>query len=141
MKKILTITALIGAISLAGIQIVSAHGNYYNNNHGNFSEKETEAIEKFQAETNSVRKEIVVKRSELNVLLRNDNPDERKVAKLTGQLYDLEIEFEAKVETTDLRGRYAYDHGPGMMGNYGWGRGRHMTGNYGWGRVRHMLGW
>ena len=45
MKKILTITALIGAISLAGIQIVSAHGSYYNNNHGNFSEKDTETYD------------------------------------------------------------------------------------------------
>jgi hypothetical protein len=128
MKKILTIAALIGAISLAGIQIVSAHGNYYNNNHGNFSEKDAETIEKFQAETNSARKEIVVKRSELNALLRNDNPDEKKVAKLTGDLYDLETELEAKAEETGARNRYAYDHGPGMMGTYGRGRGGHMMG-------------
>ena len=138
MKKILTITALIGAISLAGIQIVSAHGGNYSNNNDycgaygtydrTYTEKDTEAIEKFRAETNSARKEIVVKRSELNALLRNDNPDEKKVAKLTGDLYDLETELEAKAEKTGVRNRYAYDHGPGMMRGYGRGRGGHMMG-------------
>jgi len=138
MKKELTIAALIGAISLAGIQTVSAHGGNYSNNNDycgtygtydrTYTEKDTGAIEKFRAETNSARKEIVVKRSELNALLRNDNPDEKKVAKLTGDLYDLETELEAKAEETGVRNRYAYDHGPGMMRGYGGGRGRHMMG-------------
>ena len=138
MKKLITAAALIGAISLAGIQTASAHGGYNSNNYDScgsyntedrtFTEKDAEVIEKFRAETNSVRKEIVVKRSELNALLRNDNPDERKVAKLTGELYDLESEFEAKAEKTGVRNRYAYDHGPSMMGTYGSGRGRHMMG-------------
>ena len=138
MKKLITAAALIGAISLAGIQLASAHGGYYSNNNDycgsyttddrTFTEKDAQAIEKFRAETTSVRKEIVVKRSELNALLRNDNPDERKVAKLTGELYDLETELEAKAETTGIRNRYSSDHGPGMMGTYGWGRGRHMMG-------------
>jgi len=138
MRKLMTTVALIGAISLTGIQIASAHsGNYSNNNDycgsystddRTFTEKDAEAVEKFRAETNSVRKEIVVKRSELNALLRNDNPDEKKVAKLTGDLYDLESELDAKAEKTGIRGRYAYDHGSGMMGTYGSGRGRHMMG-------------
>ena len=138
MKKLITAAAIISVISLAGIQTASAHsGNYSNNNDycgsystndRTFTEKDTEAIEKFRAETNSIRKEIVVKRSELNALLRNDNPDEKKVAKLTGDLYDLETELEAKAEETGVRNRYAYDHGPGMMGTYGRGRGGHMMG-------------
>ena len=138
MKKLATAAAIISVISLAGIQTVSAHdGNYSNNNDycGSYStddrtvtEKDTAAIEKFRTETNSVRKDIVVKRSELNALLRNDNPDEKRVAKLTGDLYDLETEFEAKAEETGVKNRYAYDHGPGMMGTYGRGRGGHMMG-------------
>ena len=138
MKKLVTALAIISVISLASIQIASAHGGNYSNNYdycGSYStddltinEKDAEAIEKFRAETNSVRKEIVVKRSELNALLRNDNPDEKKVAKLTGDLFDLETELEAKAEKTGIRGRYAYDHGPGMMGTYGRGRGGHMMG-------------
>jgi hypothetical protein len=137
MKKLMTAAAILGVISLAGIQVVSAHGGNYSNNNDycgaygtydrTYTEKDTVAIEKFRAETNSAR-EIVVKRSELNALLRNDNPDEKKVAKLTGDLYDLETELEAKAEETGVRNRYAYDHGPGMMGTYGRGRGGHMMG-------------
>ena len=137
MKKVITAAAILSLVSFAGIQSASAHGGYSNNNdycgsYGSYdkayAEKDTEAIEKFRAETNSARKEIVVKRSELNALLRNDNPDEKKVAKLTGDLYDLEAELEEKAEKTGVRGRYAYDHGPGMMGTYGRGYGRHMMG-------------
>jgi hypothetical protein len=50
------------------------------------------------------------------------------VAKLTGDLYDLETELNAKAEKTGVRNRYSYDHGPGMMGTYGRGRGGHMMG-------------
>jgi Spy/CpxP family protein refolding chaperone len=139
MKKIMTAAAILSVISLAGIQAASAHGGrYYSNNndycgsYGTFdrayTENDTATIEKFRAETNTTRKEIVVKRSELNALLRNDNPDENKVAKLTGELYDLETELETKAEETGVRSRYAYDHGPGMMGTYGRGRGGHMMG-------------
>ena len=138
MKKLITAAAIISVMSLAGIQTASAHGGNYSNNNDYcgsygtddraFTEKDAATIEKFRAETNSVRKEIVVKRSELNALLRNDNPDEKKVAKLTGDLYDLETEFEAKAEETGVKNRSAYDHGPGMMGTYGRGRGGHMMG-------------
>ena len=139
MKKLVTAAAIISVISLAGIQTASAHGGkYYSNNNDYcgsygtydkaYTEKDTEALEKFRAETNSVRKEIVVKRSELNALLRNNNPDETKVAKLTGDLYDLETELEVKAEKTGIRSSHAYDHGPGMMGTYGRGYGRHMMG-------------
>ena len=138
MKKVITAAALIGAISLAGIQTASAHNGNYSNNYDycgsygtddrTFTEKDAETVEKFRADTNSARREVVVTRSELNALLRNDNPDEKKVAKLTGDLYDLESELNAKAEETGIRGRYAYDHGPGMMGTYGRGRGGHMMG-------------
>jgi len=138
MKKLITATAIMSIISLAGIQAASAHGGKYSNNNdycgsygtydNTYTEKDAEAIEKFLVETNSTRKQIVVKRSELNALLRNDNPDEKKVAKLTGDLYDLETELEAKAESTGVRNRHFYGHGPGMMGTYGQGRGGHMMG-------------
>jgi hypothetical protein len=139
MKKVIATAAIIGIISFAGIQSVSAHGGYssnydycgaYGTYDNAYTEKDAEAFEKFRAETNSVRKEIFVKRNELNALMRSNNPDEKKVAKLTGDLYDLETELEAKAEKTGVRSRYAYDHGSGMMGTYG-----------GWSRGRHMMGW
>ena len=141
MKKVLTVAALIGAISFAGIQTVSAHGgrgdnkNYSNDYCGSYNteerattDKDLAAIEKFRDETSATRKAIVVKRSELNALLRNDNPDEKKVAKLTGELYDIETELQAKAKTAGVGNRDSYGHGPGMMGGYGGGRGSHMMG-------------
>jgi hypothetical protein len=139
MKKVLATTAILSIISLAGVQAASAHGgrNYSSNydycgSYGTYdkayTEKDTEAIEKFRSETSSIRKEIVVKRSELNALLRNDNPDEKKVAKLTGDLYDLKAELETKAEEAGVDNRYAYRHGQGMMRGYGWGPDGHMMG-------------
>ncbi len=142
MKKLVTAAALIGAISFAGIQIASAHGgryfnddnntgygcdNYYRNS-SETSEKDQVAIEKFKADTSAIRKGIVVKRSELNAMMRKDNPDETKVAKLTGELYDLETEFGAKAEAAEIDTRFNNGYGPGMMQGYGSGRGGNMMG-------------
>jgi len=142
MKKTVTAAALIAALTFAGIQTASAHGGrYYNDNNygpgycGNFdadsqglTEKDQAALEKFKDETSAIHKEIVVKRSELDALLRKDNPDETKVAKLTGELYDLQADFDSKAEAAEIDDRFAYGHGPGMMRGYGWGRGGHMMG-------------
>jgi len=141
-KKLLTAAAILsvtGVIGFASYQAASAHGNYYNKGDygycGSFStdgstytKENIEAIGKFQAETSAIQKEIVVKRSELNALLRKDNPNEKRVAELTGNLYDLEAELETKAEEAGIDNRYAYGHGPGMMRGYGWGPGGHMMG-------------
>ena len=142
MKKTVAAAALIAAMTFAGIQTVSAHGgrffnddnygpgycgNYYNENRGN-TDVNQEALNKFLDETKTIRKDIVVKRSELNALLTKDNPDETKVAKLTGELYDLEEALDGKAEAAGIDNRYANGHGPGMMRGYGWGPGRHMMG-------------
>lgn len=142
MKKIVTTAALIGVLTFAGIQTVSAHGGRYfgNNNYGpgycgnyddssqGLTEQDRAALEKFKDDTSTIRKEIVVKRSELNALMRQDNPDETKVAKLSGDLYDLKTDFDKKAEAAGIDNPSVYEHGPGMMGGYGWGRGSHMMG-------------
>ena len=142
MKKIATAAALISVLTFAGIQSVSAHGGRYfgNNSYGggycgnydeerqDLTEKDRAAFEKFNDDTSTIRKEIVVKRSELNALMRQDNPDETKVAKLAGELYDLHADLGSKAEAAGIEGRFADEHGPGMMQGYGWGRGGHMMG-------------
>ena len=142
MKKIVTAAALLSVLTFAGIQTVSAHGGRYfgNNNYGpgycgnydgdsqGLTEKDQAALEKFKDDTNAIRKEIVVKRSELNALMRKDNPDEIKVAKLTGELYDLETDLDKKAEAAEIDTRFADEHGPGMMRGYCWGNGRNMMG-------------
>lgn len=142
MKKTVAVAALIAAMTLAGIQTVSAHGgrffgadnygpgycgNYDNENRG-YTEENQEAFKKFLNETATIRRDIVVKRSELNALLSRDNPDETKASKLTGELYDLEETLAGKAEAAGIDSPYAYGHGPAMMRGYGWGPGRHMMG-------------
>jgi Spy/CpxP family protein refolding chaperone len=135
MKKIVTIAAILSVIGFASYQAASAHGGYgpgycgtYNSEARGYTEEDQAAFEKFRDDTTAIRKEIVVKRSELNAMLGKDNPDETKVAKLTGDLYDLEAELETKAEAAGIDNRYAYRHGPGMMYGNGWGYGRHMMG-------------
>ena len=144
MKKIVTVLAILSLIGFASYKAASAHGGRYfgSNNYGpgycgtynsenrGYTEEDQAAFEKFRDDTKAIRKEIVVKRSELNALISKDNPDETKVAKLTGDLYDLKAELESKAEAAGIDNRYAYRHGPGMMGGHGWGYGHH-----------HMMGW
>ncbi len=141
MKKVLTVAALIGAMTLAGMHTASAHGGRnFSNNYGNgycgsydteyrtSTNKDRVAIEKFRDGTSSTHKKIFMKRSELQALYANENPDAKKVAELTGELYDLETELRKKAEAAELDAPYAYRHGPGMMRGYGGGRGWHMMG-------------
>ena len=133
MKKYVAAAALIGAIGLSTIAMAHGRGNYgygpgpgfgdcdggrYCNNLALF-EKDSEKASAFFAETKEIRKEIVVKRSELEALMQQDNPDEKKVAKLTGDLFDLQTMMEEKAEKTfEGTSRSGYGPGPGF-GNCG----------------------
>ena len=134
MKKVIIAAALISAIGFTGLKVANAHGNYgtgYGNCNGNgygtsFTENDVKQRETFWAETKTTRKELFVKRNELNALLNQDNPDEKKVASLSGELHDLETQLAENAESKGIRGGNGYGHVPGMMGNGRWGRGRHM---------------
>jgi len=137
MKKYLAAAALIGLIGFTGLSMANARGNYgygpgpgYGDcgggrycNAWSPSEKDDPKASAFFEETKEMRKEIVVKRSELDALMRQDNPDEKKVAKLTGDLYDLETAMSEKAEKTFEGGpRPGYGPGPGYgnCGRRGW---------------------
>jgi len=135
MKKIMITAALIGVVAIAGTQFASAHGGYrggygycgdgFSRFDGRtYSETVNNNYEKFLDETKATRKEIFVKRSELNALMQKDNPDEKKVAALTGELYDLNTKLDEKATASGIESRFG--HGPGMMWDYGRGPGRHM---------------
>ena len=130
MKKYVAAAALIGAIGFTGISLVNARG-YYGPGPGNCGggpgycdnwsspEKNDEKTSAFFEETKELRKEIVVKRSELDALMRQDNPDEQKVAKLTGDLFDLQTTMQEKAEKT-FEGQPGSGYGPGPgYGNCG----------------------
>ena len=128
MKKYLATAALVGAIGLAGITMANPVENYGYGNCGgprycdnwSYSEKDDAKASAFYEETKELRKEIVVKRSELDALMLQDNPDEKRVAQLTGDIYDLQTTMEEKAGKA-FEGRAGYGPGPG----YGYcGRGR-----------------
>jgi Spy/CpxP family protein refolding chaperone len=132
MKKYVAAAALIGAIGFASFSMADARGNYgygpgpgygdcggygYCNNLA-ITDADNEKTSAFVEETKETRKEIFVKRSELDALMSQDNPDEKKVAKLTGEIYDLQAFMEEKVVK-------AFGDSP----RYGYGRGRGGNGN------------
>ena len=135
MKKYLVAAALIGVIGFSGMSMANARGYGYGPGPGygdcnggrycdnwSYSEKDEAKASAFFEETKETRKEIVVKRSELDALMRQDNPDEKKVAKLTGELYDLQAMMEEKADKAfEGRAGYGYGRGPGY-GNCGGGR-------------------
>ena len=127
MKKYLVAVALIGAIGFTGFSMANARGNYGYGpgsgsgdcnggrycDKGSYSEQDNEKAAAFFEETKELRKGIVVKRSELDALMRQENPDEKKVAKLTGDLFDLQSTMEEKAGK-------AFEGGPGPgYGNCG----------------------
>ena len=149
MKKLLIAAALIGLIGFTGIQMATADPEYgygngpcrdYNierpyNNDVNFK-----AREKFLEETTALRKEIVVKQSAYDALMQQENPDEKKAAQLSGELFDLRTELQKKAAERGINGGFGCSgRGPGMM----WGGPNMMQGDGGWGRGhgRHMRGW
>jgi Spy/CpxP family protein refolding chaperone len=132
MKKYVVAAALIGAIGFASFSMADARGNYgygpgpgYGNcggygycNNVSYPDADNEKANEFYEATKETRKEIFVKRSELDALMRQDNPDEKKVAKLTGEIYDLQTLMEEKADN-------AFGDSP----RYGYGRGRGGNGN------------
>ena len=132
MKKYVLAAGLIGAIGFASYSMADVRGNYGygpgpgNGNCGGYgycnnvdrSDVDNEKGAAFFEETKETRKQIFVKRSELDALMSQDNPDEKKVAKLTGEIYDLQTLMDEKAGK-------AFGDSP----RYGYGRGRGGNGN------------
>ena len=114
MKKLLVAAALVGVISLVSFSMVSAHGRdgngpgkgygncdgYTTCNNWSYDEQDKEKVATFRAETKEARKQIAVKRSERRALMSQDNPDEKRVATLTGEIFDLKNLVDEKAKET-----------------------------------------
>ena len=158
MKKLLIITALVGGLGLVGYQAASANGygpgngpgfgggygycgNYgygapgVTGDNGNFT--------KFNDETADLRKDLTVKQAELDALYRQETPDSKKIAALTGDLVDLQNKLDKVAGKYDLNRGV---RGPGYAMGYGMGYGMgfgpgSMMGYYGNGYGRNMMNW
>jgi Spy/CpxP family protein refolding chaperone len=117
MKKLIATGALISLIGIFGIQMASAdpawygsgeRGYGYCNNYYGWNgpdEKTIQTIKEFDKQTSEIRKQLVVKRAELRALMEQDNPDEKRAAELTADLYDLKETLQEKAEQAGIPAR------------------------------------
>lgn len=67
-------------------------------------EKTIAARNKFLSETVAVRREMTVKRAEQEALLQSENPDAKRIAQLTGEIFDLREQLLTKAKEYGLDG-------------------------------------
>ena len=152
MKKTWLAVAVVIAIGTVGYQIADAgpgwpggmmgHGYGYCQNYGGpmgqqaLDEETIAKREKFFEETTELRKQLAVKHVELEALMNQENPDEKKVAKLAGETFDLRTQLRKTAQESGIQGGFGpnfcggrhHGGGPGM----GWGRGHKGGGPRSW---------
>lgn len=140
MKKTIMLAVVVtGVMVFAGLELVAAHGGFGWDDGGGYcgryyagdNSTDPAAVEKFDEATRAIRRSLVVKRSELRALFNGENVDEKRVAQLTGEIFDLETDLDKKAAEAGLYGRSAFGYGPGMMRGNGYSRPR----------GRGMMGW
>ncbi|HER63562.1 MAG TPA: periplasmic heavy metal sensor [Desulfobacteraceae bacterium] len=140
-KKIVLGVVLVGAVIAAGLQSAGA-GTWGGGPHkwgappcGECAgygyqrqlpdEKYSETRKAFLGETVELRKQIEIKKAEKHALMRGDNPDAKRVAQLTGELFDLREQLHTKAQEQGLgdvgfgRGQGRGCGGPGPRGFQG----------------------
>lgn len=65
-------------------------------------DKSIAARDAFLNETVALRKEITIKKAEKRALMHGDNPDAKRVAQLTGELFDLREQLQDKAQEKGL---------------------------------------
>jgi zinc resistance-associated protein len=136
-KKIILAVVLVSAIGVAGLQSATAGpwgggphkwggpacdgncGIYGYQRSQQFDEKSHAA---FLTETVELRKSLAVKKAEKRALMLNDNPDPKKVAELTGEIFDLREQLQAKAQDKGIE-KPNFGRGPGSCGCDGPGSG------------------
>lgn len=149
MKKVLVATALVATLAIIGIQQAGAYGpgECWQNRGGapgQTLDKETlKKYEAFRTETAEIRKEMTIKRAQMQALMQGDNPDADRAGELASTLFDLRTQIQAKADDAGLQGfgpGYGRDcNGPGDCyrgrgGGQGYGRGCDGPGNCNQGR-------
>lgn len=138
MKKLIIVVATVGLLGIAGMQIASANSGYWQSGnygycgqgYGADQTKNNTIAETFNAETQDIRRGLTVKGSELRALLNNDNADAKRVAQLSGEIFDLEADLNKKAKDVGLTARSSYGLGPDMMRDNSYRNGG-----------RNMMGW
>lgn len=69
---------------------------------GRLSEKDIQARQKFAADNTELRKKMMTKRAELEAVMAGNNPDEKKAAALSGELFDLREQIQQKAKEAGI---------------------------------------
>lgn len=141
-KKIVLGIILVSAIAVAGLQNAGAgqwgggpnkwggsqcgecDGSRYSGQQ-QLDDKSIEARDAFLSETVELRKGIATKKAEKIAIMRGENPDAKRVAQLTGEMFDLREQLQSKAQEKGLkdagfgRGQGRGCDGPGPRGSQG----------------------
>ena len=96
---------------------------------GMLDEETLKAREKYLSETSALRRKLAVKQAEMAAMMKRENPDEKKAAKLAGEIFDLRSELRQKALDSGLKSGYGGcrgggpGYGSGMKGPGRGGRG------------------
>lgn len=139
MKKGFIVILAIMTVGFAGYRLADARpwgggmmgdgGGYGNcdncwggSQQGQLDDESIKAREKFFSETEQLRKNLAVKQAEMTALMNRENPDEKKAAKLAGEIFELRSELHKKAAENGLNRSYGGcrgggpGQGPGMKG-------------------------
>ena len=136
-KKIILAVVLVSAIGAAGLQSASAGpwgggpnkwggpscgGDCGNYGYQQAPQTDDQTRNAFLNETVELRKTLAVKKAEKRALMLNDNPDAKQVAQLTGEIFDLREQLQAKAQEKGIE-KPGFGRGPGSCGCDGPGAG------------------
>lgn len=97
---------------------------------GRLSEKEIQARQKFAADNTELRKKMMTKRAEYEAVMAGSNPDEKKAAALSGELFDLREQMQQKAKEAGISmtcgSSCGMGAGPGKTGGKGAAGHRHQ---------------
>jgi zinc resistance-associated protein len=125
-KKIILGAILAGTIALAGMQTAGARpwgGGQWCDGCGRgyggqgslqLDESTLAARDAFLKDTVELRKSMAMKRAEQKALMNNDNPDAKRIAELSGELFELREQLAAKAQEAGLKDIGM--RGPGLGG-------------------------
>jgi Spy/CpxP family protein refolding chaperone len=100
-------------------------------NYGNLTPEQQLKIEKFTAEVQGLREQIIKKRAELMTLRTQSNPDWKAIEQKFKEIVELTTQIQKKAQEEGVTAQFGYGYGAGrMMGRMGGMRGGMMGGPF-----------
>src|SRR5574340_725067 len=89
-------------------------------NYGNLTLEQKAKIEKFTAEVQGLREQIIKKRAELMILRTQSNPDWKAIEQKRKEMVELTTQMQKKAYEEGVTAQFGYGYGAGrMMGRMG----------------------